>query len=304
MDTLVKEKETPEHSNISSQVVDNLRTWKDKLIDLTKRNSLLYFKETKTSTLKITKPSAIELFELLVNKDKKLYFPQLSENSVKLDLIEEEIKSSKESTAKQRELKPNECLTNVEDDRLSNILYNLRLRSKSSLEEMGVNTLHLALGFLHWYESQDSNDEIISPLLLVPVSIKRESPNKPYFIELFEEDVIINPTLAKKLKNDFNLNLPEYDEQWDFDQALEHLSKLLILEDRWFVAKDSYLGIFQFLKLIMYKDLEINEEMAVEHPIIAALAGDMSKFANQDFSPIPNEDELDEKSHLNQVSKC
>lgn len=280
---------------IPNQVINNIRTWKDKLIDLTKRNPLLYFKETKTSTLKITNPTASKIFDLLVNKDKKLYFPQLSDDFVQLDLIEEEIKSSKENAAKYRALKPNECSTNVEDDRLNNILYNLKLKSKSSLEEMGVNTLYLAVEFLHWYESQDSKAEIISPLFLIPVSIKREAPSKPYFIELFEEDVIINPVLAKKLKNDFNVDLPEFDEQSDFDQTLEKLTGLLILESRWFVAKESYLGIFQFLKLIMYKDLEINHEIAIGHPIISALAGDLSKFSNQDFSPIPDENDLDEK---------
>ena len=47
-----------------------LDVWKNKLLDLGKRNRLLNYKETARSTLKITAPSYEDLFTLLVREEK------------------------------------------------------------------------------------------------------------------------------------------------------------------------------------------------------------------------------------------
>ena len=52
-----------------------LEIWKNKLLDLGKRNRLLNYKETARSTLKILSPDYEELFDLLVRKESELDFP-------------------------------------------------------------------------------------------------------------------------------------------------------------------------------------------------------------------------------------
>ena len=46
--------------------------WKNKLLDLGKRNKLLNYKETKSSTLKITYPDYSDLYEMFVKNENEL----------------------------------------------------------------------------------------------------------------------------------------------------------------------------------------------------------------------------------------
>src|SRR3990167_4508456 len=65
-----------EEKRIKDTVLQKLDQWKKHLIDLTKRNKLLYFSPSK-STIKITDPSIFELLKKIVDDGKKLSFPML-----------------------------------------------------------------------------------------------------------------------------------------------------------------------------------------------------------------------------------
>ena len=60
-------------------------------------------------------------------------------------------------------------------------------------------------------ESPDSKWELISPLVLVPVTLSIESLTSPYVLKIHEDEIVINPTLAYKLENDFGICLPEFE---------------------------------------------------------------------------------------------
>ena len=51
-------------------------SWKNKLLDLGKRNKLLNYKETKSSTLRITYPNYGDLYETFVKNENELVFPR------------------------------------------------------------------------------------------------------------------------------------------------------------------------------------------------------------------------------------
>ena len=51
-----------------AKINDRFDSWKNKLLDLGKRNRLINYKETKSSTLRITQPTIEELFDRLVRK--------------------------------------------------------------------------------------------------------------------------------------------------------------------------------------------------------------------------------------------
>ena len=56
-----------------------IEIWKNKLLDLGKRNRLINYRETKRSTLSIKKPDVFALWDSLVQNDKTLEFPFYSE---------------------------------------------------------------------------------------------------------------------------------------------------------------------------------------------------------------------------------
>lgn len=247
---------------------DKLKLWRQKLLDTGKRNKLLNFKETKRSTLKITNPVIDDLYSSILAGD-VLKFPMNEENDQETLFVGSfEKKVSKDS-----------ILSSKSGSEQNKSLYQLRLRSKTALEELGTNILYLAFGFLEWTEVEYSNETISSPLLLVPVELKKESILSPYTLSLFEDDIVVNPTLCYKLDNDFGVKI-DYDTDVDnfkvedlFDYIFRKVSEL-----QWKVNTDVQLGLFSFLKLNMYKDLEKNELKISENEIIQALCGNPSEI--------------------------
>lgn len=243
---------------------DRLRIWRQKLLDTGKRNKLLNFRETKRSTLKVTYPVINELYSAILSQD-VLKFP-INEDKEKRTLFEDDFEPA---------MNENFILSSKSGDELNKTLYQLRLRSKTALEELGVNILFMAFGFLEWTEVEYSNEIIKSPILLVPVELKKESILSPYTISLYEDDIVINPTLCYKLENDFGVKI-EYDieeEGFTVHQLFDYVSST-VCELNWMVNTDVQLSLFSFLKLNMYKDLEKNGSLIMNNDIIKALCGE------------------------------
>lgn len=242
--------------------------WKSKLLDLGKRNRLINYKDTKRSNIKIIEPNISELFEMLVKEEKSLKFSR--------PLYEEFL--NEEDEDKQIRIIEGDLKTNSTIKDQQKTLRNLRNKSKTAKEEQGVNILYISFGFLKWKESQNSEQILVSPIVLVPVALTLESITSPYALSLYEDEVVINPTLAYKLENDFGIVLPEFDSHED--NINEYLSDVnsIVLKNNWKVSFETGLSLLSFLKINMYKDLDKNKERIRSHPIIKALSGDLSEI--------------------------
>jgi very-short-patch-repair endonuclease/DNA polymerase III delta prime subunit len=175
------------------------------------------------------------------------------------------------STAGQK----NSLVSSYEPDRLWPALYNLRQKARASIEERGVNILHIALGFLLWTDTQERGEKWRAPLILVPVTIERLGPEK-YRVCASEEDIVLNPTLSYKLAHDFGLRLPDLPDEWEslrFEDYLSSICNVVTSLPNVTMERSAYLGLFSFLKIAMYQDLARNSTALLEHPIVARLAG-------------------------------
>lgn len=142
--------------------------WKNKLLDMGKRNRLLNYRETARSTVAISYPECSELYDMFVKNEKTLVFPRE-------DFIEKN---------KDGELNVIHFWHNVETNKstedLQKALRNLRSKAQTSINEQGINVLYLAFGFLEWTEAPHSKWKLISPLILVPATLSIESIASPY----------------------------------------------------------------------------------------------------------------------------
>jgi very-short-patch-repair endonuclease len=258
--------------------------WKQKLLDLGKRNRLINFKETKRTTVKIVKPSISEVFNLIVNQDKKIEFVLRNPNK---NILNYDIEDDTEQNIKDESftIMTGQVLTDKKDNSLLNSLYHLKAKAKTALEEQGINILYLAFGFLQWTETSYSNVELKSPIVLVPVVLELESVLEPYKLRMADDDVVVNPALQYKLENDFGITLNEISDEDDLNIE-EYLSELekMVLPNGWKVSKEIQLSLFSFLKLNMYNDLDKYTEKIQDHPIIKAISGDTS-----DLKPVPED---------------
>lgn len=154
-----------------------LAYWKSRLIDLSKRNRLVNFKETKSSTINLTHPTLEEIFARLVTQEKTLTFVEPAEDVVTSESSNRE--EAESNTEPPRQLKAHEVFGSITGDKVTRVLYNLRLRARTAVQETGINVLYVAFGMLEWTEASHSNQTLRSPVVLVPVQLDRESILEP-----------------------------------------------------------------------------------------------------------------------------
>ncbi len=256
--------------------------WKKQLLDLGKRNRLINFKEGKRNNVKITSPSIEQMYNSLVSSERSLKFPYAERIEVDEDgeesydaVIAGDIETSRSIGDLQKTLRA------------------LRLKAKTSIEEQGINILYLTFGSIQWRESEHSEIDIVSPIVLVPVSLTIESATSPFVLSLHEDEIVVNPSLIYKFESDFGIKIPEFDST--NDDIMKYLQKVesLMSNKGWRVTTDMHLTILSFLKINMYKDLDKHSEKLNNNGVVSAIAGE------SDAITIPSE--LNDYDHDNKT---
>lgn len=247
-----------------------IKEWAKLLLDLGKRNNLINFKDSKKTSAEIVAPDSEKVFSRAQGEasfevyDPKLKFDEMTEMVVDDKISREEyIRTYSESIKSDKQL----------------LLYNptspifaakeIGKKARSAIEETGVNIAHLAFGFVHWKESDDSEYVYRAPLLLIPITLSEASKVEPIYIKTLGEDVVVNPTLSYKLSAEYGFELPEYNEQ-SFEEYVAAV-RTLVAPLKWKVTDDCKIGLFSFLKINMYYDLIKNTENIESSQIIKAL---------------------------------
>ncbi len=251
-------------------VLENIELWKKYLLDLTRRNRLLYLTEQRAQRLvEIKSPNILQLMNNLVKKGHSLNFP-----------IQNNIQSTLEKTISKGEveneagIRKGDIETNFSVNELQYHLYRLRREWLTWQEEQGIQTLFLSTGFLKWKDSQSPNDEYFAPIILIPVGLEKKSLDEPYTLTHIEEDIVVNPALQFKLKTDFGIDLPEISNDFDGEFVEQYLRQLedIFRKSGWQVTHEARLGRFTYEKFVMYNDLTYHRNEACKHPIICELA--------------------------------
>lgn len=149
--------------------------------------------------------------------------------------------------------------TNLTQDKLNSTLRYMQREARTAMQETGINYLFLAIGFLAWKESDNSDKVRLAPLILIPVRIGKASRSggEPRFtIEWDEDEVQFNLSLQKKLARDFDLALPDLPEGTKPEEYYRELQKAIKSKPEWDIRREAVLGFFSFHKLSMYADID------------------------------------------------
>ena len=144
-------------------------------------------------------------------------------------------------------------------DELQGRMAGVRDQARTSLQDLGVNLLHLAIGFLEWFESPTSDKALLAPLLLYPAELDRKpiaATGQYRYILRGEQDPIINITLKQRLANDFNLIVPEFEENDTPESYMARMAQVIKVLPRWRIRRFATIGLFSFARLAMYNDLD------------------------------------------------
>ena len=274
-----------------------LAKWKSKLLDLTLRNKLLNFKPSKT-TLKVICPDPAALEDKL-SEGKEFRIRAMPIVMTGPDTREAAVFTARNGTAPLDALASDalgrdEIIVEIGEDALDARLLEIFRAAGTGLEEGGANTLFLSFGLLQWQEDKDAEAHHFAPILLVPVTLSRQSVRSGFRLTRHDDDALVNPTLLQKLWQDFNLRLPAFDvlptddKGIDVERVLQtfrlHVSEL----KGWEVKEQVHLGIFSFTKYLMWKDLQDRHQQLQENAVVSHLINHPGKaFADNEvgFEP-------------------
>lgn len=253
-----------------------LGDWRRRLLDLSYRNPLIKYTSGKSGSLEITSPSPHALLGRL-DDDNPHYFYYPPEEEPSHPAEAESDKGDLAHNTPQTEApgpSEDEIETTTGNRReLVRTLDSLARRSRSDYNDKGLRVLYLGAGFLHWHDKRRDED-LESPLVLVPVELRRNSLNEPYSLHILrDEDIVINPTLKTKIEADYMLRLPD---EWDWEdkplsEELEDVRQAFAGLG-WTVSDRTVLSIFHFQKMVMFQDLKENSEAILDHPLIRSMA--------------------------------
>ncbi len=204
--------------SLTKELEEQLKAQRDKLLDLSGTNRLVDFKfkikenarsqnylriVDEVPELIIDKLNVDRRFEVIPNtKDKE------KDEPYGLDL---KLKSQIKETLPQ--YKDFDIQTNEREPIFSRTCDKLFKKNKLELDERGLNSLCISVGFLRWFEEERANDfrEYYSPLILYPVQmVKERSLNGfQYTVEASEQDTNLNVCLVQKMFIEYGFKLPE-----------------------------------------------------------------------------------------------
>jgi hypothetical protein len=170
------------------------------------------------------------------------------------------------------EIEPGDVEFEATPVELARKLRRIHDNARTSVEERGVTTLHLTFGALSWRD--DWLGDSISPIWMVPVQLISKGPNAPLRLKLADEEIQPNPALELYLRERHKIILPEMPEDPSVDALNGYLAAVqrAATDQRWSVTPEVWLSTFSFESLVIYQDLKALAEVALTHPVVAALA--------------------------------
>jgi len=264
-----------------------LNKWADLLLDTGKRNNLINFRDTKSTTVEVLLPAADVLFGRIENTTSfEVFDPKIVEDDSEEDnVVGEQLQIKEADTLETADKKSAFLAQYAGKIKRQNqlLLYGMTAnplasvksidkKAREYIEETGVNVAYMAFGFIHWNESDSSNYTFHAPLLLVPIQLTQASAVEPYYIKSTEDDIIVNPTFSYKMEAEHGVKLPDYSD----DGLNDYIEKVrrIVAKLNWSVTAECKIGIFSFLKINMYRDLKDNASSILGNQNIRQLMGE------------------------------
>lgn len=270
-----------------------LDRWAEKLLDTGKRNNLISFKDTKSSSAEVVFPDCETVYsKCLVGHQFEIYDPKIPDDDIeeKEDTPEEKTETEPKKLTKDEYIEKYSPRINSNRNILVysqaanpiTAIKNVAKKAKQMQDETGINVAYLAFGFVKWKEREESDSFYRAPLLLVHINIITGSVLDPVKIEISDDDVVVNPTFDYLLQADYKLSLPEYEDGDSLHAYYEKVSSI-VSKMGWEVIDECKLGAFSFLKINMYEDLKKNSERILENDNVMALLGEPQQAETDDF---------------------
>ena len=239
-----------------------------RLLDISKRNPLTNTRLNSSSQKQVVIVEEIsdQISRILYTEQKKFSFlPQQEDDEIENEgtsesdridrvYVPEELEHEVNAAHTDRKLQ-----TELTPEALQKKLLTLFREARTFEEELGVNILYLALGFLRYYEAGSSDVERFAPLILLPVTLSRDSSRGMFKLSIRDDDLASNQSCVQMLKEEYDILLPDLPEieGWNPSDYFKAVANAVGCKPRWKVeANRMVLRFFSFEKFMMSRDLE------------------------------------------------
>ncbi len=174
-----------------------LNKLRNRLFDTSRRNRLLYFKPN------------LRFVNLTIGSVPIVLHYQ----SIRPELLFTWNEELAEKITGMKEIVLNKYLRFEDHGYLPSSLDRVRVESQRDIQEYGFSQLRLVIAFLNWHNlKEEPNERIQTPLLMLPVSLKKNKKLKEDHYVLKVEDNVaeVNPVLASQLSLLYGIRLPDF----------------------------------------------------------------------------------------------
>jgi very-short-patch-repair endonuclease len=250
------------------RVKAQMRRWQDRVLDLTKSNPLVGLNRSRVAKLSVIDPDGNDLFAAVVVEEQPLKMPLVRKRRQQPEQPSQLLTEDDPDLA----IEPGDIVFDAKPLDLMRRLRRIHDNARTTLEERGVTTLYLTFGTLTWKD--ELMGESVSPLWMVPCEFESKGPDAPLRLCVADEDAQVNPALEYYLRERHKISLPELPEEPDAQSLIKFLQsvRLATAEQPWEVTEEVWLSTFSFESLVIYRDLRALVDVAIAHPVIAALA--------------------------------
>lgn len=149
-------------------------------------------------------------------------------------------------------------------------------RATGHLRETGHHTLHLALGFVQWFEDDESDIASHAPLLVLPVALAKDErrAKKDYRLCLWEGGLEVNVAVIEKAREHWGLNLPALRENETPESYFVRAKAVLDLGRR--LTLRTFITLSVLPPMILWRDLDPKkwpDDAFAEHRLLPGLIG-------------------------------
>ena len=250
------------------RIVDAARgVWTRRLIDHSRANSLLFYRDLKVGTLDLT--AETEAVGRLLAGD-KLTVESLVSAGRYAESPDPVVRTRAEAEARQK---------------VRSTLVALQRKALSNLEEKGIETLHLAMGMATWPAS-DGGRPYDAPVLLLPARIEARGRAGDDLRLAVAGEPQVNPVLLYVLEENYAIRInasavlsecggEDESGQWRIDPegVFARIERAATTIPGFKVTRRVILANFQFAKMAMVEDLKRNGDTISSSAIVAAVAG-------------------------------
>ena len=299
-----------------------------KLLDLTGRNRLINFKHNPGKSLQFVGGSIADVVGKLLDEGERSAIPVLPlpeppvsayvrragrleppdpaewarrqkiSTSYEIEDIEEDEEDDDEDEGR-RTPPPVVLQTLLFGEPLARHCRKLEREAVLAIEETGANMLFLVAGMLEFPDQKDSERSFSAPLICIPVVFKSvaRANYQSFSIQSTGEEITENLSLREKLRNDYDITLPEFnDEDLDIASYFAAIEAVIGEKPGFELHHTLSLCLLSFSSMLMVRDLDPdkwpvaqNGNGLIDHPVVKTIfegspdsaAGDGYSFAEE-----------------------